>query len=138
DTRLFPDPRRIVSELGIERRVIFTDWIAEEDKPALYSGALLFVFLSIYEGFGLMPLEAMSCGTPVLVSRAASLPEIVGQGGWLVDPTDLEEVTDAMLTLLRDPVLRQQLAQNALMRASQFDWGKTAEQTLAVYELAAC
>ncbi|MBC7232437.1 MAG: glycosyltransferase family 4 protein [Chloroflexi bacterium] len=136
DTRLFPNPRRVAHELGIERKVIFTGWVAEEDKPALYSGALIFVFLSIYEGFGLMPLEAMSCGTPVLVSRAASLPEVVGKGGWMVDPMDLDEVTEGIRTLLCDPALRQELAQNALAQARQFDWGKTAEQTFAVYELA--
>ncbi|MGQ9492477.1 MAG: glycosyltransferase family 4 protein [Anaerolineae bacterium] len=137
DTPLFPDPRRIARELGVEKRVIFTGWIAEEDKPALYSGASLFVFLSLYEGFGLMPLEAMSCGTPVLVARTSSLPEIVGEGGRLVNPTNLDEVTEAMLTLLRDPELRRQLAQHALEQASQFDWEKTAKQTLEVYKLAA-
>lgn len=137
ETQLFPDPRKVAGALGIERKVVFTGWIAEEDKPALYSGALLFIFLSLYEGFGLMPLEAMSCGTPVLVSRVSSLPEIVGSGGWLVDPTDLEEITEGLLTLLQDSALREQLAHCALEQARCFDWAKTAEQTLRVYELAA-
>nr|MBC7244935.1 glycosyltransferase family 4 protein [Chloroflexota bacterium] len=136
DTSLFPDPRRIARELGLEKKVIFTGWIAEEDKPALYSGALLFVFLSLYEGFGLMPLEAMRCGIPVLASRVSSLPEVVGEGGLLVNPTDLDEVTEGMLTLLRNLELRRKLAQQALVRASQFDWAETARQTLEVYNLA--
>lgn len=136
ETQLFPDLRKVARTLGIEQKVIFTGWIAERDKPALYSGALLFIFLSLYEGFGLMPLEAMSCGTPVLVSRTSSLPEIVGDGGWLVDPTDPEEITEGLLTLLRDSTLREQVAQRALEQARRFDWARTAEQTLRVYKLA--
>jgi glycosyltransferase involved in cell wall biosynthesis len=122
-------------ELGVEQNVIFTGWIAEEDKPALYSGALFFAFLSLYEGFGLMPLEAMSCGTPVLAADAASLPEIVGNGGLLVNPTNVDEVVEGILTLLRDSGLRQQLRQGALVQAGQFDWKRTAEKTLQVYDL---
>ena len=134
DTPLFPDPKRMARELGVEQQVIFTGWVAEEDKPALYSGALFFAFLSLYEGFGLMPLEAMSCGTPVLAARATSLPEIVGNGGLLVNPTDLDEVVEGMLTLLRDSGLRQQLRQGALVQAAHFDWKRTAEQTLQAYD----
>jgi len=137
DTPLFPDPRRLARESGIEQSVIFTGWIAEEDKPALYSGALFFVFLSLYEGFGLMPLEAMSCGTPVLAARTSSLPEVVGTGGLLVNPADLDEIVEGMITLLQEPGLRQQLKRDALMQAAKFDWKRTAEQTLRVYDLAA-
>jgi glycosyltransferase involved in cell wall biosynthesis len=135
DTPLFPDPKRMARELGVEQNVIFTGWIAQEDKPALYSGALIFAFLSLYEGFGLMPLEAMSCGTPVLAANTASLPEIVGAGGLLVNPSDLDGIVDGMLLLLRDSGLRQQLRQGALVQAGQFDWKRTAEQTLQVYDL---
>ena len=135
DTPLFPDPKRMARELGVEQKVIFTGWIAEEDKPALYSSAVFFAFLSLYEGFGLMPLEAMACGIPVLVARSSSLPEIVGSGGLLVNPTDPDEVVEAMLTLLRDAALRQQLGQDALVQAAKFDWKRTAEQTLQVYDL---
>ena len=136
DTPMFPDPRRLASELGISRRVIFTGWVEEQDKPALYTGALFFTFLSLYEGFGLMPLEAMSCGTPVLASRTSSLPEVVGDGGLLVDPEDINETTDGMITLLSDPQLREQLAENALAQAAEFDWKRTADQTLKVYAAA--
>ncbi len=130
---LFPDPRSMASELGIEQRVIFTGWVAEEDKPALYSSALFFVFLSRYEGFGLMPLEAMSCGTPVLASRSSSLPEIVGAGGLLVDPMDLDGILQGMVALLREPALRERLRREALDQAARFDWSWTAEKTLQVY-----
>jgi glycosyltransferase involved in cell wall biosynthesis len=134
ETALFPDPRRIAEELHIEHSVVFTGWIAEEDKPAVYGGALFFVSLSLYEGFGLMPLESMSCGTPVLVGRTSSLPEVVGPGGLLVDPMNMDEVVDAMVALIQDPLQRSRLAAAALVQASRFRWEATAEQTLQVYE----
>jgi glycosyltransferase involved in cell wall biosynthesis len=84
-----------------------------------------------------MPLEAMSCGTPVLAARATSLPEIVGNGGLLVNPTDRDEVVEGMLALLRDSGLRQQLRQDGLVQAAHFDWKRTAEQTLQAYGLVA-
>jgi len=133
DTVLFPDPLRMARELAIEAQVIFTGWVAEEDKPALYSGALFFAFLSTYEGFGLMPLEAMACGTPVLAARAASLPEIVGPGGLLVDPTNVDEVAQNMAGLVRDAERREQLAAEALKQAARFDWNRTAAETLQAY-----
>jgi len=136
DTALFPDPKRIAEELGIGQKIIFTGWVAEEDKPALYSGALFFAFPSLYEGFGLMPLEAMSCGTPALASRTSSLPEVVGDGGLLVDPEDVDEISQAIIVLLRDSELREQLSKDALAQAAKFDWKRTAEQTLVVYALA--
>ncbi|KPL25508.1 MAG: hypothetical protein AMJ93_00175 [Anaerolineae bacterium SM23_84] len=135
DTPLYSDPRRAAREQGVEESVVFTGWVEEDDKPALYSGAMFFVFLSLYEGFGLEPLEAMSCGTPVLAADAASLPEIVGRGGLLVPPTDVDRVVEGMLTLLQDPRVRRQLQENALAQAAKFDWRRTAEQTLHAYEL---
>jgi glycosyltransferase involved in cell wall biosynthesis len=134
DTPLFPAPERLARELGVDGSVLFTGWVPAEDKPPLYSGALFFAFLSLYEGFGLMPLEAMACGTPVLASRSSSLPEIVGDGGLLVDPTDLGAVVEAMATLLHDTALRARLREKALAHASRFTWQRTAEQTLAVYK----
>ena len=137
DTPFSLDPKRIASKLGIEQHVRFIGWVAEEDKPALYSAARFFVFLSVYEGFGLEPLEAMSCGTPVLASHYSSLPEIVGDGGSLVDATSLEEVVGAMLYWLQDDDSIAGLRQAALLQAARFDWGKTARETLQVYR-AAC
>jgi glycosyltransferase involved in cell wall biosynthesis len=135
DTALFPHPRRMVNEFAIGQRVAFTGWVAEEDKPALYSGALFFAFLSVYEGFGLMPLEAMACGTPVLAARCASLPEVVGPGGLLVDPADVDEVAQAMAELVRDAERRDHLAAEAVKQAAGFDWKRTAAQTLQAYHL---
>jgi glycosyltransferase involved in cell wall biosynthesis len=134
DTPLFPSPKRLARELGVQDAVRFTGWVAGLDKAALYSGALFFAFLSLYEGFGLMPLEAMACGTPVVASRRASLPEVVGDGGLLVDPDDTDAVVAAMTSLLQDSALRAALHERALAQASRFNWQRTAEETLAVYE----
>jgi len=134
DTVLFPDPRRVAEEFGIANQVVFTGWVAEEDKAALYSGASLFIFLSLYEGFGLEPLEAMACGSPVLVSQRSSLPEVVGSAGVLVEPTDVEEVAERVVQLVSSPALRRELARAGLERAAAFRWSFTAERTLRVYE----
>jgi glycosyltransferase involved in cell wall biosynthesis len=133
DGPLFPDPRRLVRELGVEERVVFTGWVPEEDKPALYSGATAFVFPSLYEGFGLPAVEALACGTPIIASDRSSLPEVVGEGGILVEPTDAKALAEAMEMLLVDDALRAELRQRALTQASKFSWKQTALETLAVY-----
>jgi glycosyltransferase involved in cell wall biosynthesis len=130
----FPDPRRIVQELGIGERVVFTGWVPEEDKPALYSGARALVFPSLYEGFGLPPLEALTCGTPVIASNRGSLPEIVGDGGLLLEPDDVEGLAGAMEKLLNDDTLWGDLREKGLAHAASFSWEKTARETLAVYQ----
>jgi len=130
----FPDPRPIVRELGIGERVIFTGWVPEEDKPALYSGARALVFPSLYEGFGLPPLEALACGTPVIASNRGSLPEIVGEGGLLLEPDDVEGLATAMEKLLNDDTLWGDLQEKGLAHAARFSWEKTARETLAVYQ----
>jgi len=119
--------------LGIKERVIFTGWVAEDDKPALLRGAVAFVFPSLYEGFGLPPLEAMACGTPVIASNRSSLPEVVGEGGILVEPTDVEALAEALEVLWVDDALRAELRQRALAQAARFSWKQTARETLAVY-----
>lgn len=136
DSAFSPDPRRMARDLGLGNEVVFPGWIAEQDKPALYSGARFFVFLSLYEGFGLMALEAMACGVPVVASDRSSLPEVVGSGGVLVNPEDPTEIAECMVRLLRQPGLRDQLAEKARLQAARFDWARTAAQTLEVYELA--
>ncbi|MBM4465119.1 MAG: glycosyltransferase family 4 protein [Chloroflexi bacterium] len=133
DSPLFPDPGRLAGELGVEEKVIFTAWVPEEDKPALFSGAVAFVFPSLYEGFGLPPLEAMACGTPVIVSNCSSLPEVVGEGGMLVEPTDVEALAEAMGALWADDALRAELRQRALAQAAKFSGEQMAQETLAVY-----
>jgi len=133
DTPFTPDPRRIARELGVADRVVFTGWVHEEDKPALYSGARAFLFPSWYEGFGLPPLEAMACGTPVVASDRGSLPEVVGPGGMLISPDDVNGLADIMESLWVDQALRQKLSMGAQHQASRFSWACTAQETLAAY-----
>lgn len=133
DSDFMPDPKRIAAELGIVDRVHFTGWVNEEDKPALYAGALAFVFPSAYEGFGLPVLEAISCGTPAIVAGGSSLEEIVGQGGLVVPAGDVGALARAMVDIARQPELRQQLSLKAIEHAQSFSWLKTARQTLEAY-----
>ncbi|MFZ5916778.1 MAG: glycosyltransferase family 4 protein [Chloroflexota bacterium] len=135
DSAFFPDPRRFVRELNLGQAVHLTGWLPDEDKPALYTGALALVFPSRYEGFGLPPLEAMACGTPVIASTAASLPEVVGEGGLLVPPDDVDALAQAMARLWQDGSLRQVLGRRAWAHAAQFCWAKAARETLAAYDM---
>ncbi|MBA2393269.1 MAG: glycosyltransferase family 4 protein [Ktedonobacteraceae bacterium] len=130
---LFPDPRPVAADLGMTGQIIYR-FVEEEDKPALYSGAALYVFPSLYEGFGLGPLEAMSCGAPVVCSNRTSLPEVVGDAALLVDPDKTQELIEAMRRVLSDDDLQKDLRARSLQRAAQFNWQKTARETLAVYE----
>jgi len=118
-------------------RLIFTGYVAEEDLPALYSGAVAFVFPSLYEGFGLPALEAMACGTPVITSNTTSLPEVAGGAAFLVNPTEPDELCEAMSTILSDHSLREELRRKGLARAAEFSWKRCAELTAGVYHLAA-
>ena len=130
---LYPDPRPVAAELGITSQIIYR-FVEEEDKAAIYSGASLFVFPSLYEGFGLTPLEAMRCGTPVICSNYTSLPEVVGDAAISLDPHDTQAWVQAMMRVLTDGTLQADLRARGLQRAAQFTWHKTAIETLAVYE----
>lgn len=118
----------------IKHRIIFTGFVPDEDLAALYSGALSFVYMSFCEGFGLPPLEAMQCGTPVICSNTTSLPEVVCDAGIQVSPNDCDEISDAMLKLYKNDDLRKQLKQKSLVRASQFSWQKFTAETFDVYQ----
>jgi len=133
DSDFFPDPRRIAQALRLGDAVQFIGWAPEEEKPALYAGAVALVFPSRYEGFGLPPLEAMACGTPVVGSTAASLPEVIGDGGLLVAPDDAAGLAGAMSRLWRDDALRAALSRQALTQAAGFSWPRVARETQAVY-----
>lgn len=130
---LFPDPRPVAADLGITDRIIYR-FIEEEDKPAIYSGASVFVFPSLYEGFGLTPLEAMSCGTPVICSNRTSLPEVVGDAAMSFDPDDVREMVQDMQSVLTNNELHADLRARSLKRAAQFNWRKTAIETIDVYQ----
>ena len=136
DGRLFEDLPGIAKALGLAGHTHFLGPIPEKDKAALYSAATVFALLSEYEGFGLTPLEAMACGTAVLASAASSLPEVVGEAGLLVDPSDEAAVATALERLLLDPDLRADLGRRGRERAATFSWERTARETLAVYEAA--
>ncbi len=134
---LYDETLRTIKELGVSDAVILTGYVPEVDLPALYSGALCFVYPSYFEGFGLPPLEAMKCGAPVIVGNKTSLPEVVGQAGMLVDPFDVNDIASAIEKVISDSNLRSHLRLKGLERASLFDWQETARQTLAVYKKAA-
>ena len=131
---LYPDPRPLVRELGLGDRIIFTGQIREQDKAPLYSGAAVFVFPSLYEGFGMPVLEAMACGAPVVTSDSSALPEVVGDAGLLVNPYSQPAITEAMATVLEDPRRRAELGARARARSRDFSWRQVAEQTVNVYE----
>jgi glycosyltransferase involved in cell wall biosynthesis len=130
---LFPDPRPVAAALGVTNQVVYR-FVEDEDKPAVYSGASLFVFPSLYEGFGLPPLEAMSCGAPVICSNRTSLPEVVGEAAISIDPDDISSMVEAMRSVLANSALRDDLRARSLQHAAQFSWRKAAAETLAAYE----
>ncbi|MBD0349330.1 MAG: glycosyltransferase family 4 protein [Thermoleophilia bacterium] len=123
-----------VRELALERDVVFTGLVPDEDLPAWYSAAECLALPSFYEGFGFPPLEAMACGCPVVVSSAGALPEIAGDAALVVDPHDPAALADALRQVLLDPELRRELARRGRQRAAHFSWQRAAEQTIAVYE----
>jgi glycosyltransferase involved in cell wall biosynthesis len=123
-----------VQRLNLAAHVHFTGFVEEEDLPALYNGADLFAFPSLYEGFGLPVLEAMACGTPVVTSNSSSLPEVAGEAALLVEPTDVAAIAQAMRRILADEALAADLRARGLARAAQFSWERTARETIAVYE----
>lgn len=127
---------RLLAELqgeSLANDVIWTGYVPLEDLPALYSAAALFVYPSLYEGFGLPPLEAMACGTPVVGSNAAALPEVLGDGALLVSPYDVDGMATAIRSVLLDPGLARGLAERGRDRALTFSWERTARQTVKVY-----
>jgi glycosyltransferase involved in cell wall biosynthesis len=122
-----------ISSLGLQQEVIFTGFVTDEELPHLYDGACLFVYLSLFEGFGLPPLEAMSRGVPVVTSNTTSLPEVVGDAGIMVSPRNLDDVVEGMRRVLSDAAMAEKLRQAGKVRARQFSWERTAQETLDVY-----
>ena len=120
--------------LGLAERVRFTGYVAAEELPRWYQAATAFVYPSFYEGFGLPPLEAMACGTPVVTSSTSAIPEVVGEAGVLVDPGDEAALAAALLALWRDPARQAALRAAGLARAARFSWARMARETRAVYE----
>ncbi|NLL68051.1 MAG: glycosyltransferase family 4 protein [Clostridiaceae bacterium] len=123
-----------VKALQIEKDIIFTGYIKPEDSPILMRGAKMFLFPSLYEGFGMPPLEAMACGTPVLVSNAASLPEVVGDAGLQVDPFSIDDIKNGIKLLIEDENKRSELSLKGIERAKLFTWDKSVEIVQKVFE----
>ena len=121
------------AEFGtVPPRVHFTGYVSDEFLPSLYSGAVALLYPSLYEGFGLPPLEAMACGTPVVTSRNTSMPEVVGGAALLVDPFDIDSIAAAILQVVSSASLRDTLSAKGLVQAARFTWESAARQTLAV------
>jgi glycosyltransferase involved in cell wall biosynthesis len=126
-----------VRELGLEDLVILTGYVADEDLPALLSGAEAFAFPSLYEGFGFPVLEAMACGVPVVCSSTSSLPEVAGDAALLVEPRQVEAIASALFRLLTEPDLRRELVQRGFAQTQRFSWRRCAQETMAAFDHAA-
>lgn len=125
---------KLTKELNLEDKVIFTGYLDDKDKPILYQGSEIFVFPSLYEGFGLPPLEAMISGIPVIAANTSSIPEVVGNSGILLSPTDQLAWVRSIKQLLYDNKLQQKLSQKGLQQANRFSWEICARETIKVYE----
>ncbi len=129
---LYDDLFAQVERSGLAGRVLFPGYIEDVDLPALLSGALAFVFPSLYEGFGIPVLEAGACGVPVITSNTSSLPEVAGDAALLVDPHDVDAIAEAMNRLVTDAALRAALSRRGQANVQRFSWEKCARETLAV------
>ena len=123
-----------LQESGISEHLRLAGYLDDKELRALYSSCKAFIYPSLYEGFGLPPLEAMKCGAPVIVGNRTSLPEVVGDAALTVDPYDVGAIANAIKRVIDDPLLRQELSSKGQKRAGEFDWRETARRTLAVYE----
>lgn len=126
--------KRVVENAGMADNVLFPGFIRADDLAAVYSAAVLFVFPSLYEGFGLPPLEAMACGTPSVVSNSSSLPEVTGSAALLFNPMSMESLENCIVRLLTDSSLYEELRQEGPQQSALFSWDRSAQETLAIYQ----
>ena len=122
-----------VRELNIESEIIFTSYVSDNELMMLYNECDVFVYPSLYEGFGLPPLEAMACGAPVITSNTSSLPEVVGNAGVMVNPDNTEELCEAIYAVVGNNSLSEKMRKKSLERAKLFSWEKSARQLLKIY-----
>ena len=125
--------KKLSINLGLKERVIFLDYINSAELDSLYRHASLFIYPSLYEGFGLPPLEAMAFGCPVVCSNISSLPEVCGDGAFYVDPMDTEAIAQGMVKVIDDEILKNELKKRAIIRASRFSWEKAASNLLSTF-----
>lgn len=130
----FEDLLKTITELNLTSDVVFLGYIQDDDIPFLYNAADIFLFPSFFEGFGLPPLEAMACGTPVIVSNIPSLVEVVADGALIIDPKDIDGMAKVILQILSDVNLRDSLSEKGIKQASKFSWRDTAQKTLQAYQ----
>lgn len=131
---MYEDVLRLVETFGLQDLIHFTGYISQNDLPVVYNLARVFVYPTLYEGFGFPPLEAMACGVPVITTNVSSLPEIIGDAGILIPADDQEALVNAMERILKDRGLRDELASKGPLRAGLFTWESTARETIKVYQ----
>jgi alpha-1,3-rhamnosyl/mannosyltransferase len=122
-----------VRKIGEKVKLKLFGYISDEDLAALYGGSRVMVYPSLYEGFGLPILEAMSCGCPVICTRTSSLPEVAGNAALFVDPYNPQDLADAIATVVDDITIRRDLIERGFRQAAKFSWEKTAVETLKVF-----
>lgn len=125
---------REIEVLGLKNDILFTGWIEQEELPALYHLADLFLFPSLYEGFGIPIVEAMACGCPVVTSDTGSCPEVAGSAAKLVDPKNFNDIADGVIDILTNNILRKKMIAQGLVEAKQFSWDKAARETLKIFQ----
>ncbi len=130
----FPDYDNLIRQLGIDELVHWIGFVEEEDKPAVYRGANCFAFPSRQEGFGLPPLEAMACGVPVVASNCASIPEVVGDAAFTIDPDDEKQFGGSIIATIVQEELAEEMKQKGVVQAATFSWEQTATETLLIYD----
>jgi glycosyltransferase involved in cell wall biosynthesis len=130
----YPDLNKLVSGHTFENKIILTGYVSDRDLSFLYNAATLLVFPSLQEGFGLPAVEAMACGTPVVASKAGSLPEILGEAGCFFNPTSASEMANVIKNTLSDDDLREVMRHKGLERAKLFSWEKAAKDLLSIFE----
>ncbi len=134
--RQCPEVVDTIRQLGLKSEVVLTGYVPDDDLPLLYNGAKAFVFPSLYEGFGLPPLEAMACGTPVVSSRASCMPEVLGAAAHYFDPTDIEDMAKMMAEVAQNYTLRQKLKANGFKQVKKYSFDQMARKTLEIYQQA--
>ncbi len=126
---------KLIKDLNLQDDVIFEGYIPEGELPLWYNASDVLVYPCEYAGFGLPPLEAMACGTPVVTSNTTSLPEVVGDAGIMIDPNDIESMSEMIYQVLTDSALREELINKGLERSKQFNWNEAANETRKIYEM---
>jgi glycosyltransferase involved in cell wall biosynthesis len=129
----YKEPQEMVARLGLQDRVRFIEYVSDEELAHFYSAATSLVYPSLYEGFGLPLLEAMACGTPVITSNVAAMAEIAGENAILVEPTNVDQLAEALLSVATDQRLRSSLIEKGLQHSRKFTWEQAAHQTLEIY-----